>query len=362
MKFGTEKIAPSTSWILIFVLIGVVATPSVDGQETEAVVRGKIVFDDNWSKSWDGNQLVVPFEEIETSLRERVTPPAPPIPAGFKDWTLEKRQEWEKNFVASDAGKKFLERRKQVFESAESFDVKFEKDGSFVIYDVPVGVYGIQGRVDKEIGGTNYGFEVFGQIEVVKGVDQLALQPLNIEITPMIQPQQPAPPFDVSTHDNKTNMQLDSFGDDFLFLNFWTMASPSASREQKLVQEMYDELKKKYGLRLLSINVDTDRKRSLDFIVENQLKGSHGFTDGLQHRMVFDYGVRSYPSFWLIGKDDNVMMTQFEIAQAMRVKPSITAIVADRIEGRDTPTPASDESVDEDTESKNDQNSDEQLP
>ena len=48
----------------------------------------------------------------------------------------------------------------------------------------------------------------------------------------------------------------------------------------------------------------------------------------------------AFPSFWLIGQDGKVLMTQYEVAQAMRVKPDITTIVSDRIEGKDEPTPA----------------------
>ena len=79
----------------------------------------------------------------------------------------------------------------------------------------------------------------------------------------------------------------------------------------------------------------------MDFVIENKLKeGSHGFTDGVEHRTVFDYGVRSFPSFCLIGTDGKIMMSQFEIAQAMRIKPNLETIVEDRIAGRDAPTPA----------------------
>ena len=113
---------------------------------------------------------------------------------------------------------------------------------------------------------------------------------------------------------------------------------------------MYAALRPKYNVRLLSINIDSNRKQSLDLIIKHKLKGSHGFTDGLAHRTIFDYGVRSFPSFWLIGKDDKTLMNQFEIAHAMRVKPSITVIVSDRIEGKDTPTPAAEKPPEADKE------------
>ena len=311
-----------------------------DGQD-EAVVRGKIMFDESQGESWDGNQLAVPFEEIAASLRERIVL-FPPYPKEFNSWNPEQKLDWEKKFLETEAGKKFLEERKSRFAAARVFDIKFEKDGAFVVYDVPAGVYGIQGRVDREIGGTQYGFEVFGQIEVLKEVDELVLKPMRVEITPMISANQMAPPIAVRTHDDKATLSLSNFKDHkYLFVDFWTSASPSAAREQKLVQEMYQALEEKFDLKLLSINVDVDREKAMDFIIGNQLKsGSHGFTDGLEHRTLFNFGVRSLPSFWLLGTDGKVLMTQYEVAQAMRIKPSITVIVSDRIEGKDAPTPA----------------------
>jgi hypothetical protein len=349
MQKSLKTMTRWSSMILVF-MASVLAVQSAMAQVDEAVVRGKIEFDQTRLKSWDDNQLVVPFVEIEAKLRERVTPPRPPLPTGFDDWKLEAKQKWEKEFIESEAGKKFLENRKKLFEQAKVFDVKFEKDGTFVVYDVPVGVYGIQARVDKEIGDTKYGFEVFGQIEVLKDVDELMLQPLSVEVTPLLQRDQTAPPITVTTHDNKLDMNLETFRDDYLFLNFWTSTSPTAAREQKLVQEMYAALKPKHNVRLLSINIDSNRKQALDFIKKNKLKGSHGFTGGLAHRAIFDYGVRSFPSFWLIGKDDKILMSQFEVAQAMRVKPSITVIVSDRIEGKDAPTPADESRLEVDKE------------
>jgi hypothetical protein len=333
----------STPWILsglLSIAWGLAAVPATHGRD-DAVVRGKIEYDETRAESWDGNRLVVPFPEIIAKLRQRITYP-PPYPQEFSSWNPEQKLDWERKFIESEAGKKFLEKRNKLFAEADEFDIKFEEDGSFVVYDVPSGVYGIQGRVDKEIGGTQYGFEVFGQIEILKDVDELILGPMRVEVTPMMAVDQAAPPIAVKTHDDAAVLSLDTYqGHKHLFVNFWTSVSPSAAREQKLVQEMYEALKDKYDLKLLSINVDVDRKTALDFIVNNGLKsGSHGFTDGLDHRTLFDFGVRSLPSFWLLDGDGKILMTQYEVAQAMRVKPSMTQIISDRIDGKDAPTPA----------------------
>lgn len=319
-----------------------------------AVIRGQIAYDKKRIKSWDGNRLVIPYEEIEAKIRERIVPPAPPYPSGYQQWEQKKLIDWELEFIKTTRGKKFLENRKKLIENANAFDVKFEKDGKFVIYDVPYGRYGIQGRTDKEINGKKYAFEVFGEIPVEKGMDEIPLNKMRVEVTPLIQPDELAPPVGVYTHDNKMvlNLKHAAFKEKMVFVNFWYSKSPTAAAEQKMIQDMYVKLKDKHPIKLVSICVDGPetinnrviskkeaRVEALKFIRKNVLKeGSHGFTSGVDHKTIFDFGVRSYPSFWLVGTDRKVMMTQYEVAQAMQVKPDMKTIVEDRILGKDTPT------------------------
>ncbi len=322
------------------------------GDETLAVIRGQTAYDRVRVKSWDNNSLVIPYNEIEAKLRQKVILPRPPYPAGYKTWTREKIIKWEMEFVKTEAGKRYVAKNEQLLEAAHAFDIKFEKkDGSFVVYDVPPGVYGIQGRVDKEIGGTKYGFEVFGEVEVLKDVDEIVLKPMRVEVTPLMASKQKSPPIGVATYDGKRILNLKTFEDKILFVNFWSSASPTAAAEQQMIQDMYHELKGKYPIKLLSICVDDKPKDVLTYINKNKIGikgaggvvrpvGSFGFTSGADHRTIFDFGVRAFPSFWLIDKDGMIMMSQFEIAAAMRVKPDMATIVSDRIEGKDVPTPA----------------------
>lgn len=308
-----------------------------------AVIRGQVAFDENQSESWDGNRLTIPYEEIEGKIRQRVVPPPPPYPAGYKQWDREKLIQWELEFIKTKAGKKFVEDRRKLIQSAHVFDVKFEKDGKFVIYDVPYGVYGIQSRIDKEINGKKYAFEVFGEIPVEKGMDEIPLNKMRVEVSPLIQQNEIAPPVDVKTSDDEKELNLKqaAFKDKMVFVNFWSTKSPTAVAEQKMIQDMFVTLRGKHPIELVSICVDQDKEKALEFIEENDLEeGTHGFSSGLDHRTIFDFGVRSFPSYWLIGADGKVMMTQFEVARQMRLKSDMKTIVEDRILGKEVPTPA----------------------
>lgn len=304
-----------------------------------AVVKGKIRFSDRQLKTADGKSLEIGLSEIQAKLREYVDLPPPKLPADFKTWPAEKRIKWEQEFTQSDVGKKHIENNRKLLEKANSFDIKFENDGSFVVFDVPAGDYGIQGRTDKVVGAVTYAFEVFGQLEIQEEVDELVLAPIEVDVTPLLKQGDAAPKFSVKTHDNKTTLNRESFKDSIVFVNFWSSVSPSAAAEQKMVQEMFLSLKNKYPIQLLSINVDQDRNKSRSFLVANSFQeGNHGFTDGMEDATLLNFGVRGVPSFWLIGKDDKVMMSQYEFAKSMRIKPDLETIISDRIEGKDEPT------------------------
>ena len=302
--------------------------------DSTAVVRGRIAFERGESKK-------IPYTDLEVKLRERVEVPPVPVPRDFEKGTPEQKKKWIEAFEKSAPGKKFIAQREKLIEDAKVFDVLIEKNGAFVVYDVPAGVYGIQARLDKEIKGTTYAYEVFGEISVSPKVDEVPLSPILIEITPLLKQDQTAPAIKVSTYNNKAELTLDTFKDKFVFVNFWSTENPDIEI-QKQVQKMYSDLKEKYPIKLLSICIDEKRKAAVQFIIKKKLKeGSHGFTDGWEDATVDAYGVRSTPSFWLIAPDRKIKMTQYNFGQIFSSDDrTLTEIVSDRIEGKDTPTPA----------------------
>lgn len=301
-------------------------------RDSTAVVRGRIAFERGESKK-------IPYTDLEVKLRERVEVPPVPVPRNFEKAKPEQKKKWIEAFEESAAGKKFIARREKLIEDAKVFDVLIEKNGAFVVYDVPAGVYGIQARLDKEIKGTTYAYEVFGEIAVSPKVDEVPLAPILIEITPLLTQDQQAPAIKVSTYNDKAELTLDTFKGKFLFVNFWSTENPDLEI-QKQVQKMYMDLKGKYPIKLLSVCIDEKRKAAVQFIIQKKLKeGSHGFTDGWEHATVDAYGVRSTPSFWLIDPSRKIKMTQYNFGQLFSSDDrTLTQIVSDRIDGKDTPT------------------------
>ena len=293
----------------------------------------------------------VGYDEIKTSLRKVVVPKTPPFPSNWKTMIEEDRKQWLSKFYESDQGKDFLKSQEKLINGAATFEVKYNDDGDFIVYDVPPGEYGLQGRIDKEIDGITYGFEVFARIKVLDDVDQIKLQPIPVTITPLFKEGQPAPGLDglLTSKGQKLSYDLDAYKGCYIFLNFMN-STDQAPGYQKQVQDMYKALREKHKVKLISIvmdNADKDGKKgkgktdAINWLVNKQFtEGSYGFTGGWDHKTIEAYGVRSTPSGWLISPDEDrkILMTQHEFFRLARIKPTITAIVRDRITGKDTPT------------------------
>jgi hypothetical protein len=309
-------------------------------QSDGAIIKGQIEFDKNRLKSWKGDDLVVPFAELQTQLFQQVELPPPPLPANWKEMKPEEQQVWAKEFEASDTGKTFFTEQQKRIEAAKDFDVLIEKDGKFVVYDVPPGEYDLRGRALKEINGTVFGFEIYGQIVVAAELDEIRLPPLQIEITPLLKSGEAAPPIEVETHDGKNRIRHHDFQGNYLLMSFWISNAPSAEY-QTSIQEAFAKIKDRYPIRLLSVCVDEKPADGTEFILKKELKlGSHGFTSGFNHPLMYHYGIRSIPSFWLLAPDGKIAISQFEFAAALRTRNDFSEIIADRIEGKDVPLPA----------------------
>ena len=293
----------------------------------------------------------VSYDEIKTSLRKVVVPPEPPFPTNWKTMKEEDRKGWLSKFYESDAGKRFLKAQEKALSEAATFEVKYNDKGDFTVYDVPPGDYGLQGRIDKEIDGIKYGFEVFARIKVLSDVDQIKLEPIPVTITPLFEQGQPAPLLSVPTiKGEKLTFDLAAYDDHYIFLNFLNTTDLTPGY-QKQVQDMYKAIGKSHKVKLISIVLDKDTSKAIKWLIRNEFKeGSYGFTKGWDHKMVDAYGVRSTPSGWLISpdKERKIVISQHEFFKLARVKSSITDIVRDRIDGKDTPTPATPEKKEED--------------
>ncbi len=317
-------------------------------REKLVTVRGQV------DQSKNAGKFKINIKEIDTTLNQQVQLPRAPFPPKWDRASNAAKAKWIKQFEETATGKRFMARNKQILEDAPAFNLRYSPEGEFVVYDVPPGVYGLQGRVDKEIGGILHAFEVFAKITISADVDEVTLDPLPVLVTPLLNSGTPAPKVNVFTHDGKARLTLDApkLKGKYVFLNFWSIKDFQDKQKgidhQQSVQKMVADLKDKQNLGLLNICMDEDRRAAVKHIMKNQYKlGLHGFTNGREHETVDRYGVRSTPTGFLISPDGNIAMSQYEFYNLTKVKDSLTTVIQDRITGKDEPTPANEQKKDE---------------
>jgi len=310
------------------------------------VLKGRI------DQSMNAEKFQVNVKTIKTTLNQQVKLPRAPFPSDWERYSTDQKVKWIKAFEASARGKAFLARNKKIIDDAPAFNLRFNKEGEFIVYDVPPGVYGLQGRVDNEINKLNHAFEVFAEIKVSGQFDEVALDPIPVVVTPMLASGMDAPKISVGTHNGKKQLSFENLqkkkgvaDPKYVFVNFWSTKDFVAKGQTDYQQSVQDAIKELeadgYKVGLLSICLDEDRAGAIKHIMKKKFKkGLHGFTKGWEHSTVDRFGVRSTPSGWLLDENNKIVMSQFEFYNLTKVKDSLATVIKDRIDGKDAPTPA----------------------
>ncbi len=305
---------------------------SQSGQEKKAeldlaTVRGKIV---NPKKG----SLKFTIQELKLRMTEQVNLAPFPFPQDWQSRSPESRQQWMKNFQASDAGKQLLAKRQKQLDARKQFDVDIEDDGVFVVFDVAPGRYGLFGRLDREIDGKKYAFEVFGQIDVGK-VNEVQLKELPVAITRLYSVGEQAPAFNVRKPDGG-KVALKDFEGKFLLVNFWSAQSRPSVSDIKSLQPIYKSLKTVSGnVEFLSICLDKDFTAAAKVVADAKISWTQGVVDGWGAPTVEVFGVRSIPSYWLIDKSGKIVVNNDIFFRLFQQGINIQKVIADGIAGKD---------------------------
>ncbi len=309
-----------------------------DSDKSVVTVKGRLV-------QHDVQDFEVDLESLKTTLHQRVELPPPPFPANWPDMKVDERQQWIKEFEAGEDGKAFVEQRKKLLEAAPQFELQLDNDGSFVVYDVPRGSYGLRGRLENKVAEKNYVFEVFGQIEIGDDVDEVLLDPVRVTVTRLLQAGEKMPEFEIVTFDGKAKIDSKFLTGKHVLVSFWSMKSPPSLEFSKSIQKMFAAAQEPHDLQLLSVCIDSDRAEALEYVKTSQVKGWHGYAETWDHNMVSEFGVRSIPALFLIGPDGTIKMTNADFQTAFRTQElELEQIVINGIRNGKSPSPAGQDS------------------
>ena len=275
----------------------------------EATIKGKIV-------KTDDRRVDIDFEELKLSLVEQISLKQVPVPEDWATKTNEERQAWFEAFNESDAGKKFQEQRREAIENQKRFDVELDEDGAYEIFDVPAGKYNLFGQLQKTVEKRNYLVEAYGQVEVEKDVEEIALDPLPLAITRILSKGEEAPNFEVDDFAGDKKFKLSEMSKNYVLINFWSIDNPTAKSTMLELAKADKALRDKIKLTLVSICVDEAPQSAKKFVSENDLSWFQGHSQGWDHESLVEYGIRAIPAFWLVDTEGKIMMTDEEFFAA----------------------------------------------
>ena len=297
-------------------------------EDEQTTVRGKIV---NPRKE----KLKFDVRELKVKMIEQVKLEPFPFPEDWQTRSIESRQEWVKKFQASDEGKKLIAKRQKQFDARKQIDIEIEDDGAFVVFDVPQGRYGISGRLDKEVDGKTYAFEVFGQIDV-GDVNEVQLKDLAIVITRLFSLGEQAPDFSAAQMGGAEKIQLKDYKGKFVLVCFWSANSQPSVNDIKSLLPIYKSLKTiSEDIEFLNICLDEDHKAAKKIVADNKIPWEQGVVKGWAAPAVEAFGVRSIPSYWLIDKSGKIAVTNAVFFRFFRQGTNIEKVITSAMAGKD---------------------------
>jgi len=156
----------------------------------------------------------------------------------------------------------------------------------------------VANRFQKEVPGSNYGKEL---------KQFIASEKSKVAASAKTAVGQKAPPISLASPDGKT-YSLDELKGKVVLIDFWASWCGPCRRENPKVVQAYKEYKSK-GFEVFSVSLDRSPDRWKKAIKDDGLLWDYHVSD-LQHwksAPAADYGVKSIPQTFLIGKDGTII-------------------------------------------------------
>jgi thiol-disulfide isomerase/thioredoxin len=315
--------------VLVMVTIMVWSPFIVASADDHPTVRGKIERVDKKDTKFDLNELKV-------KMIQDVQFDPLPVPEDWATLAVEKRQAWMKEFQQSDKGQAYFAKRQKQFDDRRIFEIDIEDDGKFVVFDVPQGRYGLTGRVDKEIDGKKFAFEVFAQVDI-GDVDEVQLDTLPVMTTRLLSKGESVSNAEFrDLNDPSKKIKLADLKGKFVLINFWSSESPPAAADMKMLSSVYEKFSGNGEFQIVSVSLDPKRETAMEFIEGNKISWVQSFAGGWNEASVTEFGVRSIPSYWFVNKSGKIEIANQVFFELFRAgKTDLQKILADSMAGKD---------------------------
>ncbi len=121
-----------------------------------------------------------------------------------------------------------------------------------------------------------------------------------------LSPGQPAPDFTLTDIDGE-EVSLSDFRGQVVYLDFWASWCGPCMQQVPYARELKKRMEDHDDLVFLYISVDTDEDAWRSKVAEENIQGVHLNVPGFSHEVPEEYNLRGVPTFFLIGRDGQIV-------------------------------------------------------
>jgi peroxiredoxin len=253
------------------------------------------------------------------SARTRPKMQTPPIPGDIKNGTPEQRQKWSKDFLSSDAGKKYIAARLAQEQTFRNYTAEVTADGKFHFEDVAPGSYQLYFSVmrnstptpgmiteDAQLAAGNAEFTVS---DIPGGYSDMpqTIADLKLNLIPHIDVGDTAPDFVAKTSEGK-DLKLSDFKGKYVLLDFFASNTPALDADKQALQSAVDTFGGNDRFTIIGVSLFGSADDTKAYTQKYGLSWTSGtLNDRSAASPMQTYAIQQLPSILLIGPDGKVI-------------------------------------------------------
>ncbi|HMP78641.1 MAG TPA: hypothetical protein PKD54_04265 [Pirellulaceae bacterium] len=274
-------------------------------------------------------QSVVSWQTLDIRLIELIELPPVPLPTNWAEFTGDQRRAWWEEFRNSDRGREFIHQQEELAARAVEFKIRPEPDGSFQLFDVKPGVWGLLCDSQVSIDSRSYQVELEAEISVGEQVDEIQLGEIQLRVIRNLAAGDPVPNFEQSTLSGET-ISPSSFSHKSLFVSFCDPTSEQEVQFQRELLKAFDELKSSHAVEWVVVLIAPQMEGVEKVVWEFASTGAHFVcVESIDHPLCSEFGIRRIPDCSFIDAQGVVGVSSQELlAEFRRTDASLRDILS----------------------------------
>ncbi len=283
---------------------GQAPAPAVEAVEQATVsVSGKLVL----PKEAEAEEIEL--AKLKGTVQFQLPRVEPPFPDGFAEMSQDEKRAWFEAFRDTDEYAAYVEKaRARNAEQREMLEIEiaFEDDGSFTLEGLKPGDWALTAQIPHPRSDRHWGASIYQTITVPADQDEVALDPIELNVTRLLLPGDMAPDFTATKYDG-TTFKLSDYRGRYVLVDFWaTWCGPCIGAIPHLEKVYKDFAGERFEI--IGLSLDAKIEAPKKFHEERPSGWVHGHLgDWNTSQTPKDYGVKGIPSIWLIGPDGKIV-------------------------------------------------------